>query len=293
MLCDVITEANYLRQEFPGFEDIQKMIAVARKFVLAPDIAAAADGLMVNRTQLKRIIPFCRLPFPFCWFELAQADRPHFMASQVDYPAYQTKPRRIGFLCVSYRDDTLWHWFTTLCWSLRDSRTNFEANASLLGVEFNTKDQINDPAANNLGEFGKYIRPTVARFCPPGYLHNIEKLQELNASDWGGEVHYLFAVLGLLNSRNVAEHHEVDNAAFNKKRAKHNKPPLSSHTLLKIRALHRHSFSRPGRPPSSSDEIRKHFVVGHWKTRKTGLFWWNPYMRGKHGLITHNYLLTE
>jgi hypothetical protein len=162
----------------------------------------------------------------------------------------------------------------------------------MLGIEFNTKDPINDPATSNLGEIGKYVKPHWSPFCPL-LLRSLEKITELNASDWGGEIQYLIALLGLLNSRNVAEHHEVDNSAYNKKRTKQGKSPLSSHTLLKIRAIHRHSFTRPGRPPSSSEEIRKHFVVGHWKTRKTGLFWWNPFMRGKRGLVTHDYLLTE
>jgi hypothetical protein len=291
MLCDIMMEADYLCKEYPGFEGTQKAIAIARKFVLAPDITAAADGLMKNIPQLTRITPFCRLPFPICWFELAQADRPHFMASDVDFPDYQTKPIRVGFLCVSREDNTLWHWHTTLCWSLRDPRSDYEANASLLGVEFNTKEPINDPNSQNLGELGKYVRAHKSIFSPIEFAH-IKKIRDLNASDWGGEIRYLMSLLGLLNSRNVAEYHEVDNSAFNKKRVKQGRSPLSSHTLLKIRAIHRHSFTRPGRPPSSSDEIRKHFVVGHWKKRSTGLFWWNPFMRGKHSLITHDYEIT-
>jgi hypothetical protein len=100
-------------------------------------------------------------------------------------------------------------------------------------------------------------------------------------------------MLGMLNARNVMETETIDKTEHNRKRAKHGQPPLSSHTVLKIRAMHRRSFlGRRG--DGTTTDIRRHFVSGHWKTRRTGLFWWNPFWRGKaeHGVVTHDYEVT-
>ena len=297
MLCDTVIAADYLSKLYPSFDIMQRMIARAHKFVLAPDMAAAADGLANNTEQILRIIPFCRLPFPVCWFELAQADRPHFVAAPLHFEGAASRPKRVGFLCFAL-PERQWRWFTIMCWSLTDPRSLFEANVSMITVQCNTKEPFKRPAGAGEPSLGKYADMHQAPFCPAELAGGIFKkggeLRELAAQDWGGEIQFLFSLLGLLNSRNVAEHHDVDNTDYNKKRVKAGKPPLSSHTLLKIRPMHRQSFARPGRPPMSHDEIRSHFVSGHWKTRRTGLFWWNPFMRGNpaRGTVSHDYEVT-
>jgi hypothetical protein len=116
------------------------------------------------------------------------------------------------------------------------------------------------------------------------------RLAEYAVEDWGGEVRFMIAVLGLLNTRNVAQTVNVDKTKENLKRVKHGKRLMFSHTLLKIRPQiyirntgesldHQHS------------ELRLHFVRGHFKQRKTGLFWWGMHARGsgKHGFIHKDY----
>jgi hypothetical protein len=116
-----------------------------------------------------------------------------------------------------------------------------------------------------------------------------QRLLEYAIEDWGGEIRYMVAILGLLNTRNVAETKPVDNTIMNAKRARHNKRPLFSHTVLKIRP----TIVAPKGQYGSGDprDLRMHFVRGHFKHRKTGVFWWSTHARGKlkHGLVLKDY----
>jgi hypothetical protein len=311
MLCDEILADQHLPRIYPGFSLIQNQLKRAHKFILAPDFTAAADGLVNNFTELARIAPFCRLPFQNCWFELAQADRPHFVDAAMHFPEHQHAVKRVGFLGYSVDPTTPWEWLTHLMWSLTTvsephvifpdvapggliTRGDASANnASQVSVLFNTKDAIH-PGDDPLT---RCIEVCVSPFTPPFMREALKQhnndFSRLIQSDWGGEVRYLFALLGLLNARNVVEVQAIDNTGFNRKRLKHGNPPLCSHTILKIRAMHRRSLVGV-RGKGTTAEVREHFVSGHWKARRTGLFWWNPHWRGssEYGAITHDYEVT-
>lgn len=290
MLCDDILNDTELPKLYHGFDKAQRTLRVANKYVLAPDFTAAADGLVNNFKELARIAPFCRLPAQNCWFEVAQVNRPHFMKSPMDFEDYQSRPSRVGFLCIA-KPNELWNWQTVLCWSLTETKFGSgPLNASVISVHFNTKDGIegdSDPLA-------RYIGMGVAPFTPNYIMNMIEsrdsRVMQIFASDWGGEIRYLLSVLGLFNARNVMEVEKVDKTKHNKKRIAHRKPPLCDHTLLKIRAMHRRSFLGT-RGKGTAGDVREHFCSGHWKHRKTGLFWWNPFWRGnpQRGQVTHDY----
>jgi hypothetical protein len=244
------------------------------------------------------------LPDRVCWFELCQEHRPHFMASPTHYAEHQRKPKRVGFLCVA-QDTQLWRWNTFLMWSLQNPRTQLYSpfpglvsgghfnNASSISVAFDTKDGMPPATSEKLGQLvqiciAPYTNPTVRRALLQG-----NELSKLLQSDWGGEVRFLLALLGLFNARNVMEVEPVDKSKHNKSRRRDGKPPLCNHTILKIRAAHRRSLIGT-RGKGTAGDIREHFVVGHWKARRTGLFWWNPFWRGnpEHGRISHDYELT-
>lgn len=299
MLCDDILADTKLKILYPKFGTQQEILQHASKFVLSSDFAAAADGLVNNIDELTRITPFCRLPAPICWIEVAQGDRPHFAESAITYPDWQGVPKRIGFLAYAQDPNKLWNWVTFLMWSMRNPSPlslGNPNNASMLVVNYDTKNGF-PYLADAPGEYSnltKYIEICVAPYCvDKDLLQTDTPLFRLSQSDWAGEIRYFLAVLGLINAKNVMETQRVDKTEHNRKRRKHGQPPLHSHTLLKIRAMHRRSFLGQ-RGKGTSEDIRKHFVVGHWKTRRTGLFWWNPHWRGseQHGSVTHDYEVT-
>ena len=118
----------------------------------------------------------------------------------------------------------------------------------------------------------------------------VKRLAEYAWEDWGGEIRFMVAMLGLLNTRNVAQSEYVDKMAHNVKRIKQKKPPLFSHTILKIRPQLLNRYSGDGGSGVHRD-LKLHFVRGHFKQRKTGLFYWSWHARGseKHGVIEKDY----
>lgn len=295
MLCDSIIGDAVLPAVYVGFEPIKRKIEAAQKFVIAPDFAAAGDGLTDNYTEIERIVPFCRLPYRLCWFELAQADRPHFLNSPKVIGGHIT---RLGFLAEA--TDRMSHWKLHLFWSMKENPSS--CNASVMAMVLDTEGNRAKLAASrgfvfqeklprlmnatcvDLADFGQNCWINATR------LGEEKQLALSCREDWAAEIRFFVAMLGLLNARNVTEAQTIDNTEYNRKRAKRGSPPLSSHTVLKIRTAHKSSLG-VGRKSDEPSEIRAHFVRGHFKQRSTGLFWWGPHMRGKleRGFVAKDY----
>jgi hypothetical protein len=289
MLCDEIIHDKLLELGFNNFKPTQRAIAAAQKFVLCPDFAAAADGLVDNYKELERIAPFCRLPYATTWIEFAQSDRPQFNGAKMYYPEFQSAPVRVGFL-LQAQDATMARFRAHLLWTLRTPPPMgaiSPANASLIAMDYDTtklQKDLGDIVQLQLADFGS---ETIALMQATNTLQDFAVLAR---SDWAGEVRYLIAVLGLLNARNVAQHDFVDNTTYNIKRTKARQTPLASHTLLKIRSTHK-PVQRRGQQTDERVETRAHFVIGHFKARRTGLFFWGPHMRGRlrAGFVSKDY----
>lgn len=126
----------------------------------------------------------------------------------------------------------------------------------------------------------------------PGLPPYARQLSE--PDDWQGEVTFLLATLALLNSRNAAEVSEAVEPAGNKRRRLCRKRLLFSYHWLRIpqRYKLRH-ISADGEP--SGIQLRAHFVRGHFKVRRTGVFFWSAYQRGNPalGFAHKDYVLTH
>jgi hypothetical protein len=289
MLADELAADASLPQLYSGLDKILTKIRAAQKFNLATDFALAADGLVDNFEELERIAPFCRLPYPVCWFEFAQADRHHWRDAPLHYPGLQGSPHRVGFLTEAIGGD-LAHWRTYLCWSLKNALPDGPSgNVSPICAMYNT----NNPIITDLGDCVEFDGAPFELGLPDDLVETY--INTLGRSDWAGEVRYLISILGLLNARNVAVTETVQYAKLNKQRVSKGKHPLASHTLLKIRATHKPSLvNHHYKETERSSEIRAHFVRGHFKTRRSGIFWWGPHMRGqaKYGSVVKDYEIT-
>lgn len=97
--------------------------------------------------------------------------------------------------------------------------------------------------------------------------------------DIQGEGMILQCLLCMLNSRNVVQHETVDLSRLNRARRKRGKSPLLDYTRTTIslsRSMHRIGEARG----MSREASRAHLVRGHFKIRRTGVFWWSPFVRG-------------
>ena len=87
--------------------------------------------------------------------------------------------------------------------------------------------------------------------------------------------------LTLLNSKNCMTQAPVSMAKLNKARAKRsgNKPALLDYTTINLTMSP--ARARAGAASGLSREaMRLHLVRGHFKVRKTGVYWWNSFPRG-------------
>jgi hypothetical protein len=302
MLCDDIVSDLFLQDLYDGLPKVVQKIRYAQKFVLAKEFCLAADGLVENVPELDKVVPMCRIPHPLTWIEFLHDDRPHWDpqgphgARPVDPTRHQGPPQRVGFL-LEQMDDKAKKWNAHLFWKLRTAPVNVidgtMNNGSLMCIHFDCdapiiKEPFYDAIRPSVSDFGTNLLMDMVMHEP-----NVAKrLLEYGEEDWGGEARFLVAVLGLLNARNVVETQKIDHTEYNKKRVKQGKRELFSHTILKVRPfIVQHEVVREG----GHRNIRMHFVRGHFKHRRTGLFWWSMHARGdaKFGKVEHDYVELE
>jgi hypothetical protein len=292
MLCDDLIADKKLIHGYDGLDKVYARISTAQKFILSKEFSIAADGLVDNISELEKITPFCRLPYPTTWIEWLHRDRPHwnpagpYEARPIDRERHQLEPHRCGLL-LEQQGGSAGSWKAHLFWSTKE-KINIDSphNGSLGALLIDTSDPSNPIAKQTVADFGHLFLENVSKKYPDIF----DRLAEYAIEDWGGEARFMIAVLGLLNTRNVAQTVNIDKTKENSKRVLHNKRALFSHTLLKIRpqVYIRNSGESE---EHQHKELRLHFVRGHFKKRKTGLFWWGMFARGsgKHGFVHKDY----
>jgi hypothetical protein len=252
----------------PRYADLRGRLSKAPKFMLAPDFAIAADqlGLVLQDAPDKIAPALCRLPYPECWIEVAQADRLSARATLPPRRDQVVAKKRIGYLLTHTNNDGA-----------------FAAQLMLSLV----------------GQAAPIICPLALRFDP--HAANLEAagcFQQLHdpaaaLSFWHGEPRYLAAVLALLHSRNACATSIVEFTRLNRQRARHHKPLLFSYHLVAIPARYKQRHVGSGDDEPSGQEIRAHWCRGHLKIRRTGVFFWSAHQRGNMalGFAHKDYLL--
>ena len=76
MLIDDILN-NRQWKEAGDIASLRTRLEKAPKFVLRRDFAMEVDEIVHDnwKENCDKIVPLCRVPYPECWMELAQADR--------------------------------------------------------------------------------------------------------------------------------------------------------------------------------------------------------------------------
>lgn len=138
-----------------------------------------------------------------------------------------------------------------------------------------------DVIADNL-RFGVIVNPIMQRFVDYAGTKGeaLKFLLDASIKDIEGEAPMLRAAIMLLNSRNLAEHEPRPIAAkLNRARARSGKAPLLDYTHVRVR-LTRALAARAGMAADARNPSRLHLVRGHFKIRRTGIYWWSPFARG-------------
>jgi len=103
------------------------------------------------------------------------------------------------------------------------------------------------------------------------------------------EIGPLVGMLIMMNARNAIEHEKYDPPPkLVKARIKHgNKPPPVDYTVVRIK-MSRVQANRGG-TAAEREAARRHEVRGHFKVRRTGVFWWTPHKRGHGTEVSHDH----
>jgi hypothetical protein len=115
--------------------------------------------------------------------------------------------------------------------------------------------------------------------------------REALLDDVRDEMGPLLGLLIMLNARNCVARTVVSAPQrLNKARIKRGKPPLLDHTSVDIRLSP--SQERVAHAQGLTQaERRRHIVRGHFKIRRTGVFWWSAHLAGKGKQLQHDYTL--
>jgi hypothetical protein len=282
----------------------------AARFDLDPAVILAAHAVRESPIDVRaRALNLTRLPFRSSWFEWPGRVGGRFSKdASADRPA----PRRLGALVLV--DESCQRGSMDFAW-VQDEAWTGGVNVCPLRVTFDWRDEPgpladlrrrrppDDIAAGIRAEFGS--RPDIRRASDeslvadhlrfglvesPHWISALRicgeagyrKLMEASMSDIEGEPDILRCVLMVLNSRNMVEReYRPAPERLNRARAKSGKPPLMDTTTIRVklsRAMQARATDSGTDPRHPS---RAHVVRGHFKIRKTGVWWWSPHVRGE------------
>ena len=282
----------------------------ALKFILDEDSVAAIEEISKwPEDRVVKALPLFKLPFSTIWIEHATAHREDKETADEEH---RSSTLRVGYLIE--RDGTGFK--ASLLWENdRDPRERFmlcglsRTGNFVDGIDNGPSEEMlrsnvdamqevcsykmKDKEIDAIIHIEKCLTWEPCELCSDelmmGMVENSVrpdmrgKIQELTDSwrdDWNDDMRFMFATLFFINSRKVSviEEKAIDRK-LNVKRRQRNKLPLYDHKVVKL-AHHvtRRKYVHDG--PKEKRGVRQHLVMGHYKTLKSGVYWWDEHFRG-------------
>ena len=94
-----------------------------------------------------------------------------------------------------------------------------------------------------------------------------------------GEAPFVAAVVLMLNSRNAVDREPADLGKLNRARRRRGRVEFLPHTVTRLHLSHARMRNAEA-SGMTREAMRQHIVRGHFKIRKTGVYWWTPFLRG-------------
>jgi len=312
MLSDTIMSyvGSAIDAERTGFmiTRFAEQIVEAERFSVSPQVMEACQKLAYSKpSSMLDATKFCRAPFKKTWLEWE--GRIPGRGNQVNEASGQEEPapKRFGVL-VEALDDTYRRLGVTFAWEHHNQNAlnGVSINLCPLGYVINWEDKWTpntDPEPLKIkGMYEKYVgdekefqaMKEFAGMCSytivpysRTFIENLRaeseerfaKLLKYSQGDLEGEAQLLVSVLCLLNAKNCVSREPIDVTKPNKLRRLRGKKPLLSYSNVEIN-LSRRDAEYARQSGMSDIEIRRHIVRGHFKVRKTGVYWWRPFLRG-------------
>jgi hypothetical protein len=301
-------------------EQAKNAITNATRFVLDREVVVAAELVTEARpSSLVQGLALCRLPYATTWFEYSGHDRPGTSAVGTIVPhrvgllcdAPPDAPNEITvhvFWRNGGKSDHVEHCPVALLVDLtadghlaRDpvlgrqklGATTEGLKQALLATRHDRNCKVAaDPkeleAALTLSNRilfikSRYFAPLAAEIVTQRGQAALEWLLNCSRSNVESEANLLLGILMLLSARNGTNRQPADLARLNSVRLKRGKRPLLDHWTVTLR-LSKGLSLRMARSGIPAQETRAHLVRGHFKIRRSGIYWWSPHVRGKPAL---------
>lgn len=316
-----------------ALKPFRKRLAEAQKFVLDRDAVAMSANVSLSKpTSILSALPWVRLPFEKTWIEFTNVDLRDAMqelgSPNLTAPGTVSRIIRSGFLMwqegeelvVDYVHEDEAHGRKLI--DLAPIRLSFRLGEGAPGVSPDmpsgsggielTRGRVRDNlrlittdpeerrANDDLGRRASWtmhpdmtdIAAEMVGMVGPDKVDQIQ----LNQANEAKRLFQLLALpaLILLNCRNAVEREHVSAPEkLNKKRVARGKPPLVEHIVVKVSLNAKVRRRAEAAGTGTGRWIRGSLVRGHFKVRKTGIFWWSPHARSGYGAVTRTTILTS
>lgn len=327
MLCDefrpavkLLWRANAHKTTVSDMQSFADAVHGAEKFVF-DDVAAQAAGNVSfqKSSSILKALPFARAPFGRTWIEVAGSHLESYRDARKGRrpSADKPPPHRVGYLIESDDPDLL-SGQVVIAWQHKGRALpsvcpfgfvfDHRPGADLSDVYHQAA--LSDEAImgavagdDRLSAFAKsaaerdasralrrHYRMIPALHCEgfwttKGAHRDPERLDSY-ADDVVGEMNLLAAFLLVLQCRNAVNVEKISLPKANLKRSKEAKTPLYSYGRVSIQLTPKRQAAAIATGESDAS-ICQHLVRGHFKTRKTGVFFWSPHLRGDASLGFH------
>lgn len=286
-------------------KNLTSAIHLSHKFILSEKPSSIINGMSIFEDENDKIalrfykeqersIGFFSLPYPYLWIELyADIQRLRTNADRIRNSNEAPDVSKLGFLLIQDGKNSK-KGSAFIFWKFKGKSEIGMAKAYLI-FDFNNGFDFEHPPV--IDEMHGIISPNISwniqKAASKHYrimdFNGISKVQSKNACiDWVGENIRLFWSIILLNSKNGFEVKETHpSIQINKARVQHKKLPLMSYHVVDLSK--KYSSAIESNPDGSCKRL--HWRRGHFKYRKTGVFWWSPHLSGqkKMGFIKKHY----
>jgi hypothetical protein len=243
-----------------------QVILRSQRFELADEVAEACRQVVHSRpSSLLSALAMMRLPYPAIWAEW----RAHPEAPTAD----ENCPGQVGCLYEAMRTGELRTGMLRWAWVHPAPRDQVVIGP--IGVFFDWALDADIPAT--FQQMGRQLAALPSLVEQPHWDGLVRGWYD----DVTGEFPFAEAFIALLNSRQGLERTREDLTRLNRKRQKSGKRPLCEFVTTRL-DLSRGQAARHMASGMSREAARRHLVRGHFKVRKSGIYWWTPFMRG-HG----------
>lgn len=316
----IISYPEALYQESKANEYLLEVVQDARfiadwvsntreRYVLDNEVAGAALAVAETRdTSLEKLIPHIRVPHRKLWIEFDERGRhdvaavagtyfphdysffPKFTAVMIE--AQPCGRRGIMEFCYLDPESAAKLYNVAFEFNLDDPDYNLSGLKDLgrYALPLQLHPLGKSIAGKEIRTYMEYLRAHQGMRCR-GRQTVAQTMREMydrirNIQDIVGEIRFVIAILGMISMRNgikteIAALEPTKGAGSGSLGRRIETQNATEPRMLKMTMSLSHKPERHGSKGGSVQSAAgRHWVCGHFKVRKTGIYWWSPHRRG-------------